>query len=183
MNTDSQLAVDSATGLEINLAIAGPGARSYAFLIDWHIRLIVAAAWWIAAAFLLGASLTSMGPSENRYIFIAVLPAFANAADFLYGWYHPDAARGSMKRGLYPQIEQAIVAARREIDNRRRTALVQDLQRLIGVQQPQMGLFEGGATVNFDLKWPEAENVGVHTGVSLPQEVYPYYWINEAKKV
>jgi ABC-type transport system substrate-binding protein len=113
---------------------------------------------------------------------MAMGTAFSNASDFLYGWYHPDSARGTMKRGLYPQIEQDIVTARRELDNRKRTALVQDLQRTIAAQQPMLGLFEAGATVTFDLKWPEAENVGVFTGVSLPQEVYPFYWINEAKK-
>ena len=29
--------------------IAGPGSRSYAFLIDWHIRLLAALAWVLAA--------------------------------------------------------------------------------------------------------------------------------------
>ncbi len=29
--------------------VAGPGSRSYAFLIDWHIRLLAALAWILAA--------------------------------------------------------------------------------------------------------------------------------------
>ena len=47
--TAPDLVVDSATGVQVNLRIAGPGARAYAFLIDWHIRLILALAWYIIA--------------------------------------------------------------------------------------------------------------------------------------
>jgi len=42
---DDQLTVQSATGVDLTLSIAGPGHRSYAFVIDWHIRLLLAGAW------------------------------------------------------------------------------------------------------------------------------------------
>lgn len=87
--TAAQLNVDSATGLEINLAIAGPGARSYAFIIDWHIRFLVAIAWWVGASFLLTGTLTltalrdAVGDWLN-YTLITVLPAAV-----IYFLYHP----------------------------------------------------------------------------------------------
>src|SRR5579871_2632596 len=30
---------------DLTLPIAGPGTRAYAFVIDWHIRLLIALAW------------------------------------------------------------------------------------------------------------------------------------------
>ena len=40
-----RLRIDSITGVPIELPIAGPGGRSFAFIIDWHIRVLIAAAW------------------------------------------------------------------------------------------------------------------------------------------
>ena len=37
--SDEQLRYESVTGVDLTLTIAGPGTRSYAFVIDWHIRL------------------------------------------------------------------------------------------------------------------------------------------------
>ena len=34
--------------MDVTLPIAGPGTRAYAFIIDWHIRLLVALAWVLA---------------------------------------------------------------------------------------------------------------------------------------
>ena len=48
--TDEQLSVESVTGVDLRLKIAGPGTRSYAFVIDWHIRLLLACAWLLVAA-------------------------------------------------------------------------------------------------------------------------------------
>ena len=47
-----ELRIDSATGVDVSHAIVGPGGRAYAFVIDWHIRLILALAWYGAAALL-----------------------------------------------------------------------------------------------------------------------------------
>ncbi|MEO6080590.1 MAG: RDD family protein [Steroidobacteraceae bacterium] len=40
-----EFTVQGLTGVDLSLQIAGPGSRSYAFLIDWHIRLLMALAW------------------------------------------------------------------------------------------------------------------------------------------
>jgi uncharacterized RDD family membrane protein YckC len=48
--TDEQLSVQSVTGVDLTLKIAGPGTRSYAFVIDWHIRLLLSGAWLLVAA-------------------------------------------------------------------------------------------------------------------------------------
>lgn len=42
---DSTLTIDSADALHYSLDIAGVGARTYAFVIDWHIRLLFALLW------------------------------------------------------------------------------------------------------------------------------------------
>lgn len=44
------LVADSVTGVEVVLPIAGPGARSFAFLIDWLIRSVLALAWFVVSA-------------------------------------------------------------------------------------------------------------------------------------
>ena len=57
------LAVDSVTGIDVSLAVAGPGARSYAFLIDWNIRLILAFAWYACGALLFNGRLSLAAPA------------------------------------------------------------------------------------------------------------------------
>ena len=47
---DDQVVVQSVTGVDLTLSIAGPGTRSYAFVIDWHIRLLLSGAWLLVAA-------------------------------------------------------------------------------------------------------------------------------------
>lgn len=41
------------TGAEADLPIAGLGGRSYAFLLDWHIRVVAGLAWYAAATWIL----------------------------------------------------------------------------------------------------------------------------------
>jgi len=45
-----ELNVRSVTGIDVALPVAGPGARSFAFIIDWHIRLILALTWYVVGA-------------------------------------------------------------------------------------------------------------------------------------
>jgi uncharacterized RDD family membrane protein YckC len=52
LNNDEQLQVTGLTGIDLNLSIAGPGTRSYGFIIDWHIRVLLSLAW-LAGAWLL----------------------------------------------------------------------------------------------------------------------------------
>ncbi|MCU0760841.1 MAG: RDD family protein [Steroidobacteraceae bacterium] len=47
-----ELVIDSATGVEVALPVAGAGGRAYAFVIDWHIRVALALAWFGAGALL-----------------------------------------------------------------------------------------------------------------------------------
>lgn len=43
---EEQLHIQSTDALQLELPIAGIGSRSYAFIIDWHIRLILALGWF-----------------------------------------------------------------------------------------------------------------------------------------
>lgn len=64
------------------LPIAGLGGRSYAFLIDWHIRAIAGLAWYLAGAWALERDLI---PKQTDAVFwwAAVAPALA-----IYLLYH-----------------------------------------------------------------------------------------------
>lgn len=83
-----ELAIDSVTGVEVSLPIAGAGGRSYAFIIDWHIRLLVAFAWWLAASFIYFGGFTLFGdddgPGSGAYFVSVSLPAL-----LIYFLYHP----------------------------------------------------------------------------------------------
>ncbi len=87
MSTE-QLNIQSITGVDIELEIAGPGSRSYAFLADWHIRVILAIAWFLIAAFISAGTLVfshAVSPKMNSTLTLtAVLPATA-----IYFLYHP----------------------------------------------------------------------------------------------
>ncbi len=53
-----ELNIRGLTGVDMTLPIAGPGTRAYAFIIDWHIRLLVALAW-VLLDWLLGVGIGS----------------------------------------------------------------------------------------------------------------------------
>ena len=83
-----ELKVDATTGVEVTLPIAGAGGRSYAFIIDWHIRVLLALAWWLVAAASFSGGFTSAGNSAGadgvaRFLLVT-LPPFA-----IYFLYHP----------------------------------------------------------------------------------------------
>jgi uncharacterized RDD family membrane protein YckC len=77
---DDQVFVQSATGVDLTLRIAGPGSRSYAFVIDWHIRLLLAGAWLLFTSFILNRSLNPRSPDA----LLTLLPSSA-----IYLLYHP----------------------------------------------------------------------------------------------
>ena len=86
MNTPA-VVLHSITGVDIELRIAGPGSRSYAFVIDWHIRLVLALAWWFAGLIFYGAGLSFfMGEAHlsSAYYLTVVVPALV-----IYFLYHP----------------------------------------------------------------------------------------------
>jgi len=79
--------IPSATGVDVELAIAGAGSRSYAFLIDWHIRILLTIAWFVCAAVITGGvHLFTAPPGRSSIGFMlgAVMPAA-----IIYFLYHP----------------------------------------------------------------------------------------------
>jgi len=82
----SGLAVDSVTGIDVSLPVAGAGARAYAFLIDWHIRVILAAAWYVAAALIYNGRLSLTPPPNVASLWYGavIVPALS-----IYFLYHP----------------------------------------------------------------------------------------------
>jgi uncharacterized RDD family membrane protein YckC len=78
--SDEQLNIQSVTGVDLTLKLAGPGTRSYAFVIDWHIRFLIAAAWLLIAYYLFNVALTLKSAAG----FLSILPA-----SVIYFLYHP----------------------------------------------------------------------------------------------
>ncbi len=64
----------------MTLPVAGPGTRAYAFIIDWHIRLLVALAW------LLLGWLVRLAVGFGPTLFALVV---ATPAALIYLFYHP----------------------------------------------------------------------------------------------
>jgi uncharacterized RDD family membrane protein YckC len=83
MNSDS-LVVITPTGVDVELAIAGPGSRSYAFIIDWHIRLLIAVTWFALAALAMTDIPFLRTTSPTMLGVVSGLPAAA-----IYFLYHP----------------------------------------------------------------------------------------------
>jgi len=80
--------VSGAPGAELDLPIAGPGSRSYAFLIDWHIRALLALAWLVVGLLAINGGLRwspgGGGKPAATVALLAVLPALV-----IYLLYHP----------------------------------------------------------------------------------------------
>ena len=53
-----EFTVQGMTGVDLSLHIAGPGSRSYAFIIDWHIRVLAALAWLFIGLLAVGGGLS-----------------------------------------------------------------------------------------------------------------------------
>jgi uncharacterized RDD family membrane protein YckC len=77
---DDRITVQSITGVDLTLNLAGPGTRSYAFIIDWHIRILAAGLWLLIAAAALNFHLTWKSQSG----LLSLLPAAV-----IYFLYHP----------------------------------------------------------------------------------------------
>jgi uncharacterized RDD family membrane protein YckC len=75
------LTIRTLDAVDVHFARAGIGSRSYAFLIDWHIRLFAALAWLLVARLVIGGDFGSSAPA---WLFGAILPAAA-----IYLLYHP----------------------------------------------------------------------------------------------
>jgi uncharacterized RDD family membrane protein YckC len=86
MDAQSGLVVDSVTGVDVALPVAGPGARSFAFLIDWHIRTILSVAWYVVAAIQHNGAWSiaaPLSPDSSWFVYVVAPPAA------IYFLYHP----------------------------------------------------------------------------------------------
>ena len=79
-----RLRLASVTGVDVNLRIAGIGGRSFAFVIDWHIRVAAALAW-LGVSWWTGLlrGLPEFDTAASA-AFVAVAPIF-----IIYFLYHP----------------------------------------------------------------------------------------------
>lgn len=71
------LVVDSVTGVDVSLAVAGTGARALAFLIDLAIRAVLVVAWYVLATVLYNGAFSlsaPLDPESSWYLYVA-LPA------------------------------------------------------------------------------------------------------------
>ncbi len=89
------LVVDSVTGIDVSLPVAGPGARAYAFLVDWHIRVILALGWFVLGALLYNGRFSLSPPLTNDVRWFGAVVAPALAIYFLYHHAVELAMRGS----------------------------------------------------------------------------------------
>jgi uncharacterized RDD family membrane protein YckC len=86
MSTPS-ITLQSITGVDVELRIAGPGSRSYAFVIDWHIRFILALAWFFATLMIYGGSLALLDTVQatlESFWLVVIVPS-----SVIYLLYHP----------------------------------------------------------------------------------------------
>ncbi|MBM0103148.1 RDD family protein [Steroidobacter sp. S1-65] len=80
-----QVTLQSITGVDVELRVAGVGSRSFAFVIDWHIRLILAFSWGLLGTFISFGGLTLAGAEPGpSFMFVVLLPALG-----IYFLYHP----------------------------------------------------------------------------------------------
>lgn len=81
---DGHLRIDSVTGVPLDLAIAGPGGRSFAFIIDFHIRALGAIAWYFGGWLLMQKYLKDALDPPGWLLVLVALPPLV-----LYFFYHP----------------------------------------------------------------------------------------------
>jgi uncharacterized RDD family membrane protein YckC len=82
------LQVKTTAGMDFELEIAGMGARSYAYIIDWHIRILLFLAWLAVCGLIIfnNGELQSIRKPDFSAapVLMTLLPAF-----FIYLLYHP----------------------------------------------------------------------------------------------
>jgi uncharacterized RDD family membrane protein YckC len=83
MASQDTIALQDATAVDLELEIAGVGSRSYAFIIDWHVRVLLVLAWAIIVwAWVSNGVFNPVGSTASLLI------AFGPMAVF-YFLYHP----------------------------------------------------------------------------------------------
>ncbi len=73
-------------GVDVTLTIAGPGTRSYAFVIDWHVRLLLGLGWILLGllARLVLPHGSHIALASSPFLLTVVVPAV-----LIYILYHP----------------------------------------------------------------------------------------------
>lgn len=84
VTAEDLIVVRGSNGVGTTLGIAGPGTRSYAFVIDWHIRLLIAACWVLAGVLVARARGSASTLASALFPLPVVLPAL-----LIYFLYHP----------------------------------------------------------------------------------------------
>ncbi len=79
-----ELRIDTATGVAVHLPLAGPGARSFAFLLDWIIRSSTAAGWYLLAAWGMNGRVTLGIPDDAETLWYMLVALPASTIYFLY---------------------------------------------------------------------------------------------------
>lgn len=86
--TTERLQLQSAEAIGLDMEIAGLGARSHAFVIDWHIRLLLAITWIFSCGVFLftfqGLTSSAWEDAPTILLYIWLLPAA-----IVYFFYHP----------------------------------------------------------------------------------------------
>lgn len=77
------IGLQDATAVDLEFEVAGVGSRSYAFIIDWHIRVLLVLVWALIAWVLADVgAFEALG--QNAGVIVAVAPGL-----ILYLLYHP----------------------------------------------------------------------------------------------
>jgi uncharacterized RDD family membrane protein YckC len=79
------LKVTTVTGIDLELPLAGPGGRAYAFVVDWHVRVLLALAWWVLFGLAVAGTAWFTGGAASSPSF--VLAGVVGLAVYLL--YHP----------------------------------------------------------------------------------------------
>ena len=96
-----QARITGSSSIHVALDIAGPGSRSYAFIIDWEYRVLLALGWFCGAWLLIGFIGSSSDVALSRWQRLAALtPALG-----IYLLYHP--VLEVLMRGLTPGKRRA----------------------------------------------------------------------------
>jgi len=84
------ITITSVGGVEVELELVALGGRSFGFIIDWHIRFIVALSYWVVGSYFYtgGFNFTIdsglMKAGGTGYYFLVLIPTIA-----IYFLYHP----------------------------------------------------------------------------------------------
>jgi uncharacterized RDD family membrane protein YckC len=82
--TIDALSLDSPTGVALHVVLAGAGARAFAYIIDWWIRLALFATWYVLAALAYNRELSLAPPLDPEGAWFAMVVAPAAGLYFLY---------------------------------------------------------------------------------------------------